>query len=37
MSGYFKFEDEGEDFPFYNGIPNLSILEWIILALPQFW
>ncbi|RAP52921.1 MAG: hypothetical protein BZ138_02130 [Methanosphaera sp. rholeuAM270] len=33
MSDYFKFEDEGEDFPFYNGIPNLSIVEWIILAL----
>lgn len=33
MSDFFKFEDEGEDFPFYNGIPKLSIGEWVILAL----
>lgn len=30
---FFKFEDESEDFPFYNGIPKLSIVEWVILAL----
>ena len=33
MTDFFKFEDEGEDFPFYNGIPKLSLGEWIILAL----
>jgi len=32
MGDYFKFEDEREDFPFYNGIPKLTNLEWIILA-----
>ena len=33
MSDFFKFEDEDIDFPFYNGIPKLSIADWIILAL----
>lgn len=30
---FFKFEDKGIDFPFYNGIPKLSIVDWVILAL----
>lgn len=32
MSDFFKFEDDGIDFPFYNGIPELSIVEWVVLA-----
>ena len=36
MSDFFKFEDEGIDFPFYNGIPKLSMAEWVILALAPF-
>ena len=36
MSDFFKFEDEGVDFPFYNGIPKLSMVEWVILALAPF-
>lgn len=33
MSNFFKFEDEGIDFPFYNDIPKLSRVEWVILVL----
>lgn len=33
MSDFFKFEDEGVDFPFYNGIPQLAKKDWAILAL----
>ena len=36
MSDFFKFEDEGIDFPFYNGIPNLSMVDWVVLALAPF-
>lgn len=36
MSNFFKFEDEGIDFPFYNDIPKLSKVEWVILALAPF-
>ena len=33
MKDFFKFEEEGYDFPFYNGIPKISTIDWIILAL----
>ena len=31
MSKFFKFEDEKNDFPFYNGKPSLSKMDWLIL------
>lgn len=36
MSDFFKFEDEDRDFPFYNNIPKLTKVEWVILALAPF-
>lgn len=33
MSDFFKFEDKSLDFPFYNGIPQLSTKDWIILLI----
>lgn len=33
MSDFFKFEEEGTDFPFYNGNPLLSLKDWGILIL----
>ena len=30
---FFKFEEEGIDFPFYNGKPALSLSGWLILAI----
>ena len=30
----FKFLEDGVDFPFYNDIPKLSAIEWIILLIP---
>lgn len=35
MSDFFKFEDENMDIPFYNGIPKLSKLDWIILIIAE--
>ena len=34
MSDFFKFEDK-TDIPFYNGIPKLSALDWIILTIAE--
>lgn len=31
MSEYFKFEDKNNDFPFYNGNPPISKIDWAIL------
>lgn len=31
MGDFFKFENGDFDFPFYNDIPKLSIVDWIIL------
>lgn len=31
MSDFFKFENDDIDFPFYNGKPLLSTLDWIVL------
>ena len=36
MIDFFKFENDGFDVPFYNGIPKLSKLEWIILMIAEF-
>ncbi len=36
MVDFFKFENDGADVPFYNGIPNLSKLEWFILMIAEF-
>ena len=36
MGEFFKFEDENMDFPFYNGIPQLSKIDWIVFALAPF-
>ena len=33
MSDFFSFENENVDFPFYNGKPLLSTLDWIVLLL----
>ena len=33
---FFKFEEDGVDFPFYNGIPKLSMVDWVVLALAPF-
>ena len=33
MCDFFKFENGNFDFPFYNAIPKLSTLDWIILLL----
>ena len=30
----FKFLEDGVDFPFYNDIPKLSTVEWLILLIP---
>lgn len=31
MSDFFKFEDKSIDIPFYNGKPELSLLDWLVL------
>ena len=33
MNDFFKFEDRDLDFPFYNGKPLMSLIEWLILIL----
>lgn len=33
MSDFFKFEDVNIDFPFYNGIPQLNTIDWLILII----
>lgn len=33
MSDFFKFEEREFDFPFYNGIPSLSKVDWFIFLL----
>ena len=35
MRDFFKFEDENMDIPFYNGIPKLSKLDWLILIIAE--
>ena len=35
MVDFFKFEENGDDFPFYNGVPKLSKLDWIILIMAE--
>lgn len=35
MRDFFKFEDKTSDIPFYNGIPKLSKLDWIILIIAE--
>lgn len=32
MSDFFKFENEKLDFPFYNGKPSLSAIDWLLLV-----
>lgn len=32
MSGFFRFENEKLDFPFYNGNPSLSTTDWLLLV-----
>lgn len=34
MGDFFSFEDEGLDFPFYNGEPLLSKFDYVVLLLP---
>ena len=33
MSEFFKFEEEGIDFPFYKNNPKLSALDWLIMII----
>ena len=33
MSDFFDFEDKTTDFPFYNGKPELSLIDWLVLLL----
>ena len=35
MKGFFKFEDENTDLPFYNNEPKLSKMEWALLILAE--
>lgn len=35
MVDFFKFENDMDDFPFYNGIPKLSKLDWILLIIAE--
>ena len=35
MDGFFKFEDENIDIPFYNGQPKLTKFEWILLIIAE--